>query len=38
MVECLPSQIPEAVEVDITNLDVGDSLHVSDFNAGYTLL
>lgn len=32
MVECLPSQIPEAVEVDITNLDVGDSLHVSDIS------
>ena len=28
--ECLPLAIPEAIRVDISALDVGDSLHVSD--------
>ena len=29
-VECLPTAIPEAIIVDVTNLGVGDSLHVSE--------
>lgn len=29
-VECLPTAIPEALIVDVTNLNVGDSMHVSD--------
>lgn len=29
-VECLPAQIPEHVEVDITDLAVGGSLHIAD--------
>lgn len=29
-VECLPTQIPEHVEVDISGLAVGDSIHVRD--------
>jgi len=29
-VECLPGDIPEHIEVDVTQLDVGDSIHVSD--------
>ncbi len=29
-VECLPRQIPEKVELDITNLGIGDSLYVKD--------
>lgn len=28
--ECLPRSIPDAIEVDVTSLGVGDSLHVSD--------
>ncbi|MBS4034459.1 MAG: 50S ribosomal protein L25 [Ignavibacterium sp.] len=28
--ECLPSDIPESVTVDISNLKLGDSVHVSD--------
>lgn len=28
--ECLPSAIPDFLEVDVTELNVGDSLHVSD--------
>ena len=27
---CLPSQIPDSIEVDITSLNVGQSLHVKD--------
>ena len=29
-INCLPDQIPEALEVDVSNLAIGDSLHVSD--------
>jgi large subunit ribosomal protein L25 len=29
-VECLPTQIPDRIEVDVTNLAIGDSVHVSD--------
>lgn len=29
-VECLPLHVPDAIVGDITNLDIGDSLHVSD--------
>jgi large subunit ribosomal protein L25 len=29
-VECLPTQVPESMEADISALAVGDSLHVSD--------
>jgi large subunit ribosomal protein L25 len=27
---CFPGEIPESIEVDITNLDVGDAVHVKD--------
>lgn len=29
-VECLPTQIPERLDVDITSLTIGHSIHVSD--------
>jgi large subunit ribosomal protein L25 len=29
-VKCLPGEIPEKVPVDISNLDLGDSIHVAD--------
>ncbi|GAW91661.1 50S ribosomal protein L25/general stress protein Ctc [Calderihabitans maritimus] len=29
-IRCLPTQIPEAIEVDVSNLDIGDSLSVAD--------
>ena len=29
-VMCLPGEIPEAIEVDVTDLEIGDSLHVMD--------
>ncbi len=28
--ECLPRSIPEAIEVDVTSLELGDSIHVRD--------
>jgi len=31
-VECLPSQIPEELTLDITELDIGGSIHVSDLS------
>jgi large subunit ribosomal protein L25 len=31
-IECIPSEIPDHITVDITNLDVNDSIHVSDLN------
>ena len=27
---CLPSEIPETIEIDITDLDIGDSIHVKE--------
>ena len=32
MIESLPGQIPEKIEIDISALDIGDSIHVSDLN------
>ena len=29
-VECLPTAIPDHIEIDVSDLDIGDSLHVSD--------
>jgi large subunit ribosomal protein L25 len=29
-IECLPANLPEQIEVDITNLNVNDTFHVSD--------
>lgn len=33
-VNCLPGDIPEQIEIDITNLDIGDSVHVEDIRLG----
>jgi len=29
-IECLPRNIPEQIEIDVTELKIGDSIHVSD--------
>ncbi|GAB6282401.1 MAG: 50S ribosomal protein L25 [Ignavibacterium sp.] len=29
-VECLPTDIPENIEIDLSNLNIGDSIHISD--------
>lgn len=31
-IECLPKDIPEHIEVDVSNLEMGDSIKVSDLN------
>lgn len=33
-VECLPGEIPEQFEIDVSELAIGDSLHVADLNTG----
>lgn len=33
-IKCIPSAIPEAIEVDVTELDLHDTLHVSDLEVG----
>jgi len=30
LVECLPQNLPEVIQVDVTTLDIGDSYHVKD--------
>lgn len=32
-VSCLPKDLPEEIEIDISKLDVGDAIHLSDFPA-----
>ncbi len=29
-IECLPSDIPDKLEIDISHLEIGDSIHISD--------
>lgn len=31
-VECLPSQIPDAIKLDVSEMEIGDALSVSDLN------
>jgi large subunit ribosomal protein L25 len=31
---CEPSKIPEFIEADVTNLQVGESIHISDLKFG----
>jgi len=32
MVECLPSMIPEKIDLDVTNLGIGDSIHANEIS------
>ncbi|RLD14058.1 50S ribosomal protein L25 [candidate division KSB1 bacterium] len=32
-VECLPSEIPSSIDIDVSELNIGDNLHVSDLEA-----
>lgn len=36
-VECLPTEIPESITVDISNLGVGDAIHVSEIQVPGTV-
>ena len=31
-VSCLPTDMPDKIEVDVTGLDIGDSIHIGDFD------
>jgi large subunit ribosomal protein L25 len=31
---CLPGDIPESIEIDITDLDIGDAIHIEDIALG----
>jgi len=31
-IECLPTQIPEKIDIDVTGLEIGDSFHVQQIN------
>ena len=33
---CTPKQIPEAIEVDVTDMEIGDSVHISDIVERYS--
>ncbi|MBN2324656.1 MAG: 50S ribosomal protein L25 [Spirochaetes bacterium] len=33
-IECLPKDLPEAFYIDVTDLDIGDSIHVKDIQVG----
>ncbi len=33
-IRCLPADIPEAIEVDVSTLEIGDSIHVGDIRFG----
>lgn len=35
-VRCLPHEIPEKIEIDISNLDIGDVIHVSHIRSRYS--
>jgi large subunit ribosomal protein L25 len=37
-IECLPSQIPDNLQVDVTNLEIGDSIHVKDLSFENTMI
>ncbi len=39
-IECLPKDIPESITIDVTDLEIGDSVHVSDIpkSEGVTFL
>jgi len=37
-VECLPTEIPPAFTVDVSDLDVGDSIHIGDIDAGTVVI
>ena len=33
-IECLPKDLPESIDIEITHLDVGDSIHANELNIG----
>ena len=33
-ISCLPTDMPDKIEVDVTSLDIGDSIHIGDVDLG----
>jgi large subunit ribosomal protein L25 len=33
-VSCLPTDMPDKIEIDVTSLDIGDSIHIGDLDLG----
>lgn len=33
-ISCVPTDMPDKIEVDVTNLDIGDSIHIGDLDLG----
>ena len=33
-ISCLPADMPDKIEVDVTGLDIGDSIHIGDIDLG----
>ncbi len=31
-ISCIPTDMPDKIEVDVTNLDIGDSIHIGDLD------
>ena len=38
MIHCTPKQIPEAIEVDVSDMEIGNSVHIFDIAGEYTEL
>lgn len=38
MVRCMPEEIPESLPIDVSDMDIGKSIHLSDIMARYTQL
>ena len=36
MVKCMPEEIPEFLKVDVTHMEIGNSIHLSDITGQYT--
>ena len=36
-VECLPKDLPEKIQLDVSNMDIGDSIHVKDIKLGESI-
>ena len=33
-ISCLPTDMPDKIEIDVTSLDIGDSIHIGDIDLG----
>ena len=38
MVKCLPEEIPESLDIDVTHMEIGNSIHLSEITADYAKL